>query len=145
MNQPVPQDQTPAAPESGEPSEESHILKAQLFSGPLPHPEIMAGYEQVLPGSADRILTRAENQQRHRHELDSAALKSEIRMELLGWISGTVVTIIVLVGSIWLLSIGQSVVGFAGIVIASTGIISNFLKSWRSSPHDSRNLLERDP
>ena len=33
------------------------------FSGPIPPPSIIEGYERVLPGSADRIITMAENSQ----------------------------------------------------------------------------------
>ena len=32
------------------------------FSGPLPHPEILAKYEDILPGAATRILEMAEEQ-----------------------------------------------------------------------------------
>ncbi len=35
------------------------------FSGPLPPPEVFAKYEQILSGSADRILKMAENQSTH--------------------------------------------------------------------------------
>lgn len=37
------------------------------FSGPLPPPSIMKGYEDIVPGSADRILSMAENQAKHRY------------------------------------------------------------------------------
>jgi uncharacterized membrane protein len=36
---------------------------AMAFSGPVPPPSIMEGWERVLPGSADRILKMAEKQQ----------------------------------------------------------------------------------
>lgn len=36
------------------------------FSGPLPHPEILAKYEDILPGAATRILEMAEEQANHR-------------------------------------------------------------------------------
>ena len=32
------------------------------FSGPIPPPNIMRGYEEILPGAADRILSMAERQ-----------------------------------------------------------------------------------
>lgn len=38
---------------------------AQLRSGPLPDPEELAGYERLIPGSADRIFKMAEKQQDH--------------------------------------------------------------------------------
>ena len=36
------------------------------FSGPIPPPSIIEGYERGLPGSADRIITMAEKQSEHR-------------------------------------------------------------------------------
>ena len=40
------------------------------FSGPLPPPNIIKGYEDILPGAADRILSMAENQAKHRQEIE---------------------------------------------------------------------------
>lgn len=38
----------------------------ELMAAPLPHPELHGGYEQVLPGSADRIMGMAEEDGRQR-------------------------------------------------------------------------------
>lgn len=38
----------------------------RTFTGPLPHPDSFAGYENTLPGAADRILSMAEKEQNHR-------------------------------------------------------------------------------
>lgn len=43
------------------------------FRGPLPHPDLYGGYENVLPGSAERILAMAEYQQKE----DSDARKED--------------------------------------------------------------------
>lgn len=45
------------------------------FSGPLPHPGILEGYEKILPGSADRILTMAEEEANHRRQIDNSIQK----------------------------------------------------------------------
>lgn len=42
----------------------------EFFSGPIPPPQTMAGYETALPGSADRILKMAEEQSAHRQEME---------------------------------------------------------------------------
>ncbi len=42
---------------------EQHVT---FYSGPLPPPEMMRAYENVHPGSADRILTLAEHEQKQR-------------------------------------------------------------------------------
>ena len=49
------------------------------FSGPLPDPDSFAKYESILPGSAERILKMAENEQNTRHELNFYQAKMESR------------------------------------------------------------------
>ncbi len=41
--------------------------KSETFEGPLPHPDILARYENILPGIADRIVRMAEAEQNARH------------------------------------------------------------------------------
>jgi uncharacterized membrane protein len=48
-------------------------------SGPLPSPEELAGYDQVLPGAAERILQTFEKQVEHRHFLERSAVLSGIQ------------------------------------------------------------------
>ena len=43
-------------------SEEHH------FSGPLPRPEDLAKYDQIVPGAAARIIQMAEKEMSHRHD-----------------------------------------------------------------------------
>lgn len=38
----------------------------EQYSGPIPPPKMLRDYEQVLSGSADRILSMAEYEQKHR-------------------------------------------------------------------------------
>lgn len=44
----------------------SLVVQATAFSGPLPPPQVLAQYESILPGSANRILSMAEKQSEHR-------------------------------------------------------------------------------
>jgi|GEM_PF-2319512 len=49
---------------AGTPPEVLEMIAYQAyFSGPLPPPGMFLKYDQALPGSADRILTLAENEQ----------------------------------------------------------------------------------
>ena len=47
------------------------------FSGPLPPPDMFRQYDQVLPGSADRILSLAENEQSIRKQESIRILKND--------------------------------------------------------------------
>ena len=40
------------------------------YSGLIPHPRIVEGYEKICPGAADRILKMAEEELVHKRELE---------------------------------------------------------------------------
>jgi uncharacterized membrane protein len=55
-----------------------------MSGGPLPHPDIIAGYENVLPGAADRIMRMAEQEQVHRHGIDDHFLEVQSGLARVG-------------------------------------------------------------
>ena len=63
-------------PDDGERQETLTRVEAHFeqFSGPIPPPSTMRGYEDILPGSADRILTMAEFAQKHRASYENRGL-----------------------------------------------------------------------
>ena len=38
-----------------------NVTQQQLYSGPLPHPDILKGFKEINPDYPDRILKMAEN------------------------------------------------------------------------------------
>ena len=50
---------------------------ASSFSGPLPHPDILHGYEEVEKGFANRIMLMAEAESQHRHQMERRAIELE--------------------------------------------------------------------
>lgn len=59
--------------------EETQIayIQSVSFKGPLPPPALNKEYENVLPGSADRIMLMAESEQQHRHGMDNGILVAQ--------------------------------------------------------------------
>lgn len=53
----------------------------QVFSGPLPPPAVLEGYERALPGSAGKILEMATREQQHRHSVEAAAVNANIEAQ----------------------------------------------------------------
>ena len=37
-------------------------MSQEIYAGPLPHPDTLARYEQILPGSAERVFLAFEKQ-----------------------------------------------------------------------------------
>ena len=84
-----------------------HLQIAHRFefsSGPLPQPETFGGYEAIVSGAADRIITMAENQLRHHQAQESARLNSDITLESRGQWMAFVVALIALAGGMGLLA-----------------------------------------
>lgn len=46
------------------------IAKFESFSGPIPPPDTLRGYEEIRPGFAERIVHMAEQEQAHRIECE---------------------------------------------------------------------------
>lgn len=69
---------------------------AEMFQGPLPPPNILAGYEKVVPGAAERIIAMSEKEQQHRHQIDRENTKAENRDSLLGIVFAFAIVIIFL-------------------------------------------------
>lgn len=55
--------------------------QVQLVSrqGPLPEPQELHAYNELVPGSAERIIAMAEREQAARHNLEDMAQRADIR------------------------------------------------------------------
>ncbi|SRR6266446_2754465 len=57
------------------------ILKAEAsmrFEGPLPPPALLAKYDEIHPGLANRLVCMAESEAQHRHEMEKTVLNADI-------------------------------------------------------------------
>lgn len=74
------------------PSSERQVIalaiKRSSFKGPLPPPEVLKGYEAILPGASERILKMVEKQQDHRIAVEQAIVKERIKQSGYGQIWG---------------------------------------------------------
>lgn len=71
-------DQCQSVDPPGDPQPQSiRMLVEQELRGPLPPPQVLAEYDRHVPGSADRILTMAENGQQHHMAMEREQLELE--------------------------------------------------------------------
>lgn len=82
------------------------VHQQSAFSGPIPPPEALAQYDQIVPGSADRIIQMAENETKHRHSLENTALNATVNETRRGQRYGMAIGIVVLITSIIALFLG---------------------------------------
>ena len=101
----------------------------QEYHGPIPHPNIIKQFEEILPGSADRILKLSENEQKHRQNLEKKAVDHQIRIETLGLLFGFILALIIIAGGVYLLINDKSARGFSLIIGGIAAIITPFIFS----------------
>lgn len=68
----------------------------QAFQGPIPPPDMLAQYEEVLPGAAERIITFAERQQGDRTRVNERMLDllgADLRVETIGQYSALIIAV----------------------------------------------------
>ena len=117
----------------------------QFRTGPLPQPSDFAQYEEVLSGAAERLLTMAEKEQAHRHELEEIDTKHDHRQErkglrwggtltLAGMICALVALLAVLGAGVWLITQGHPIGGYTALVTATVAIIGVFVKASQPRP-----------
>lgn len=63
---------------------EATFVRRSMFAGPLPHPDILAAYESIVPGAAEQILGQAERQTAHRIEMESTVVTSGVAAQRRG-------------------------------------------------------------
>ncbi len=114
------------------------------FSGPIPPPSIIEGYERIVPGSADRIITMAEKQSEHRQNMESKMVAAESRDGLLGVIFAFLLGIGCIIAAVVMVYlVPQNAGAIAGALLGVTGIgsiTSSFITSTRrgNGKKDSR-------
>lgn len=64
--------------------EQVTLLKQRSWSAPLPAPDDMVRYEQIIPGAAERILRMAEREQEHQISTEASIVRDNGRLGLRG-------------------------------------------------------------
>ena len=91
------------------------------FSGPLPHPEVLRQYDEIVPGLATRIVAQAERQTDHRISLETKVIDSDTRRSRHGLVCGFIVSLTCVVGGIITVLMGHD---WAGTTIATAAVVA---------------------
>lgn len=97
------------------------IIQQAGYSGPIPPPSALAAYEEVLPGSAERILNMAEREQQHRHDIIERTVRLEGRLGPMGMIFAFIIAITFFVVAAWLIDDGH---GTEGTILATVDLLA---------------------
>lgn len=97
---------------------------------------MLAEYERVLPGSAERIIRMAErplemgeSQMHHRQALETTVIRSDIRRSWAGLVVAALLSFVVLGGGIFLAYKGSEVAGLGSVLGGAAVLAAVFFKA----------------
>ncbi len=99
----------------------------EQFSGPVPPPGVLEQYDQIVPGSAERIIAMAEQEIDHRRNVELKIISREFREAKRGQVCALAIGTIAIIASVIISFTGAqwaaSVIGGGGVV----GLVSAFI------------------
>lgn len=145
-----PEEQLPAPLDSGPPLHESEealteavaevlesrpelitLIGSQYFSGPLPPPEILKQYDEIVPGFAQTIVDQFVAQGEHRRQLEKTAILSDVSRANWGLAAGFLLAFIGIVGSLYIINAGRTAAGITAFIVSLAPLVVAFLESTR--------------
>lgn len=105
------------------------IQKGEMFSGPVPPPEIIERYEKVYPGAAKMIFEEWDGQVKHRQSIEKSVIKTDNIKSLLGVIFGFIIVLAVIIAGVYTALRGFPIFGgglsLAGLAMLVTAFITS--------------------
>jgi uncharacterized membrane protein len=108
------------------------------WRAPLPPPDAFERYEEILPGSANRILEMAEKQHEHRISIERTIVFGNSRRAYLGLAAGFIISALGIGGGIYLIATGHDWAGLALAGVNLTGLVGVFVYGSKAR-RDERN------
>lgn len=112
------------------------VSEERFHSGPIPSPDTLKGYADVDSSFPGRIFLMAEKQSNHRMDLEKEVIKSNIKNERTGMFLGAFISILTILGGIYLIAIDKDITGFSTILIAIAAIVGIFIKNKNSEKEE---------
>ena len=114
-------------------------LTSREHSGPLPDPETLHGYNQLIPNGADRVMIMAEKNQEHRHQLQKTVVDKKLSHNRTGQYLGFLIGLVGIGCGTFLAANGNTTVG--GIIAGGTvvSLVSVFVIGKKFESKDSSN------
>lgn len=127
--------------QSKESNEQRMASVSTSFSGPIPPPGILEGYENIHPGTADRIIKMAEQQSSHRQDIEKKVIASNVQNERTGMWLAFALTLLLMVFGFFLILNDKSIAGyfavFGPIIFHAGNYVYNKHKEQKSIADDS--------
>ncbi|MBF0292745.1 MAG: DUF2335 domain-containing protein [Nitrospinae bacterium] len=113
---------------------------SRINIGPIPSPETLAHYDEILPGSAERIISRWEQQGNHRMELEKVVIYTDSRLAYLGMLCAITIGLSGILSGTWIILNGKDATGLGVIISALAALAGVYVYGKRKQ---GRELQEK--
>jgi uncharacterized membrane protein len=138
----IPSHQAVAKQQNGQ--QQAVAFQQTVYQGAIPPPELLARFDEIVPGAAARLILAAETESNHRRKLEQQAQDANIQLQqqqlsiaeyqskatfnsdALGQILGFLVCALCIAGCVWLALFGFKEAAIALTVIPTAAIIQAF-------------------
>jgi len=122
-------------------------LTIESHSGPLPSPEVLARFNEIVTGAADRIFAVFEKQAAHRMHLERTVIEGERLQANAGLVFGFLIVIAFLIACVYLGINGQAwLAGVLGSVdLAALVAVFVYADRSRRAERSTKAELTRSP
>jgi uncharacterized membrane protein len=119
-----------ARPDQHEASLLHQKIQTEFFSGPLPPPNVLARYNEVVTNGAERIMGMAERQSAHRESLESQIVAGNLANSKRGTLYGFIIAMVTIIcGSVLIYTGHNDAYGLATILAPLAGLVTVFFYS----------------
>jgi len=105
----------------------SASMSMECWSGPTPPPEVIAKFDQMVPGSAEKYIDAPLKEAEHRRKLEEMDLRADIRSKYIGQMFGFMIALGILIVSIFCVYMKQPLAGFGALFIGAASFAGIFL------------------
>ena len=102
-------------------------VKNHTYRSPIPPPDILKGYNDVIPNGAERILAMTEKQAEHRMMMENTVIAREQHQSEKGQNYGLIIALSFLVGSVFLIYTGHDTAGGILGTVDLVALVSAFI------------------
>ena len=115
---------------------------AQSYSGPIPPPELLSRFNELIPNGADRIMRQAENQSAHRINIETVVVTSQQSLSSRGQSFAFIIGMVgLLLGFIAIMS-GHE---WAGVTISGGAVVSLVYAFITGQNNQKKDLASKRP
>lgn len=118
------------------------ITMKKSHSGPLPDPETLDSYNEIIPNGAERIMAMAEKQSDHRIAMESKVIYSQQNQSGRGQNYAFIIAITVLLAAFVCIFTGHDI---AGTILGTVDLVSLVTVFILGKQYQKSNLEKKDP